>query len=69
MDLSSYFQRTKGFWALAHVFKGLKVLDLNSCFKRNKDFLGFGSCFQRTKGSRSCHLANFESTKPGGIQG
>ena len=30
------FQRTKDFWALAHAFRGLKVLDLSSCFQRTK---------------------------------
>ena len=41
------------FWILAHVFRGLGLLDLGSCFQRTKGFLGFGSCFQRTKGSGS----------------
>ena len=49
-DPSSCFQRTKDFWALAHAFRGPKVLDLGSCFQRTKGFWGFGSCFQRTKG-------------------
>ena len=34
-------------------FRGPKVLDLGSCFQKTKDFLGFGSSFQRTKGSGS----------------
>ena len=33
-DPGSYFQKTKDFWALAHVFRGLKVLDPGSCFQR-----------------------------------
>ena len=57
----SCFQRTKDFWALAHVFRGLKVLDLSSCFQRTKVFwalahvfrgpkvLDPGSCFQRPR--------------------
>ena len=56
---------SEGFRALAHVFRGPKVLDpgscfqrprilyLGSCFQRTKGFLGFGSCFQSTKGSGS----------------
>ena len=45
----SCFQRTKGFVALAHVFRGPKVLDPGSCFQRPR-ILDLGSCFQRTKG-------------------
>ena len=90
-DPGSCFQRTKDFWALTHVFRGSKVLDLGSCFQRPRIFgswlmfsedqgflglwfmfsedqrfrilahvfigprvfLGFGSCFQRIKGSGS----------------
>ena len=33
-DPGSCFQKTKDFWALAHVFKGSKVLDPGSCFQR-----------------------------------
>ena len=33
-DPGSCFQRTKDFWALAHVFRGPKVLDPGSCFQR-----------------------------------
>ena len=60
------FRGPRVFWALAHVFRGQKVLDLGSCFseverfwilaqvsKRTKCFLGFGSCLQRAKGSGS----------------
>ena len=65
LGFGSYFQRTKGFRALAHVFREPKVLDpgscfqrprildLGSCFQRTKGFLGFGLCFQSTKGSES----------------
>ena len=65
LGFSSCFQRTKGsgswlmfsedqrFWILAHVFRDLEFLDLDSCFQRTKCFWGFGSCFQRTKGSES----------------
>ena len=52
LDLGSCFQRTKGFGALAHVFRGPKVPDPGSCFQRPR-ILGLGSCFQRTKGSES----------------
>ena len=63
--LAHVFKRPRIFGALAHVFRGPKVLDLGSCFQkprifgsllmfsRTKGFLGFGSCFQRTKGSGS----------------
>ena len=34
MDLGSCFQWTEGFGALAHVFRGPKVLDPGSCFQR-----------------------------------
>ena len=57
--LGSCFSEDLGFWALAHVFRGPKVLDPGSCFQwmkdfwilahvflRTKGFLGFGSCFQ-----------------------
>ena len=37
-DPSLYFQRTKDFWALAHAFRGPKVLDLGSCFQRPRIF-------------------------------
>ena len=37
-DPGSCFQRTKDFWALAHVFRGPKVLDLGSCFQRPRIF-------------------------------
>ena len=37
-DPSSCFQRTKDFWALAHVFRGPKVLDPGSCFQRPRIF-------------------------------
>ena len=47
------FSEEQRFWILAHVFRGLGFLDLDSCFQRTKGFLGFGSCFQRTKGSGS----------------
>ena len=57
------FSEDQGFFrALAHVFRGPKVLDTSSCFQRPRifwilahvlrgprDFWGFGSCFQRTK--------------------
>ena len=33
-DPGSCFQKTKDFWALAHVFRGSKVLDPASCFQR-----------------------------------
>ena len=70
-DPGSYFQKTKDFWALAHVFRGPKILDpsscfhrprilgLGTCFQRTKGFLGFGSCFQRTKGSGSWLMMTF----------
>ena len=38
MDLVSYFERAKGFWALANVFRGPKVLDPDSCFQRPRIF-------------------------------
>ena len=41
------------FLILAHVFRGLGFLDLSSRFQTTKGFLGFGSCFQRTKVSGS----------------
>ena len=59
------FLEALDFMALAHVFRGPKVLDpgscfqtprilgLGSCFQRTKGFLGFGSCFRTTKGSGS----------------
>ena len=37
-DPGSCFQRTKDFWALAHAFRGPKVLDLGSCFQRPRIF-------------------------------
>ena len=37
-DPGSRFQRTKDFWALAHAFRGPKVLDLGSCFQRPRIF-------------------------------
>ena len=61
MDPDSCFQRTKDFWALAHVFRGPKVLDPSSCFQRPRIFgalthvfrglkvLDLGSCFQRPR--------------------
>ena len=52
MGLGSCFQRTKGFGALAHVFRGPKVLDPGSCFQRPR-ILDLGSCLMRTKGSGS----------------
>ena len=38
MDPDSCFQRTKGFGALAHIFRGPKVLDPGSCFQRPRIF-------------------------------
>ena len=38
MDPGSCFQRTKDFWALAHAFRGPKVLDPGSCFQRPRIF-------------------------------
>ena len=67
LDLGSCFQRTKGFGALAHVFRGPKVPDPGSCFQRPR-ILDLGSCFQRTKGfffgfdSRQCVWAFYPST-------
>ena len=66
--MAHVFRGPRVFWALAHVFRGLKVPDLGSCFykprifglgscfQRTKSFFGFGSCFQRIKdsGSGSC---------------
>ena len=37
-DPGSCFQRTKDFWALAHVFRGPKVLDPGSCSQRPRIF-------------------------------
>ena len=60
------FSKDQGFfWALAHVFRGPKVLYLGLCFQRprifgswlmfsdDQGFWGFDSCFQKTKGSGS----------------
>ena len=38
IDPGSCFQRTKDFWALAHVSGGPKVLDPSSCFQRPRIF-------------------------------
>ena len=38
MDLGLCFQRTKGFGAFAHVFRGPKVLDPSLCFQRLRIF-------------------------------
>ena len=37
-DPGSCFQRTKDFWALAHVLRGSKVLHPGSCFQRPRIF-------------------------------
>ena len=50
------FSKDQRFWILAHVFKGLRVFGLWLMFLENQI-------------SGSCHLANLESTKLGGIQG
>ena len=47
------FSEDQRFWILANVFRGLGFFDLRSRFQRTKGFLGFGSCFQRTKVSGS----------------
>ena len=47
------FSEDQRFWILTHVFRGLRFLDLGSCFQRIKGFLGFDLCFQRTKDSGS----------------
>ena len=47
------FSDDQRFWTLAHVFRGLGFLDLCLRFQKTKDFSGFSSCFQRTKGSGS----------------
>ena len=45
----AYVFKTKDFWALAHVFRGLKVLDLDSCFQRTKDFWALAYVFKGPK--------------------
>ena len=42
----SCFQKTKDFWALAHVFRGSKVLDPGSCFQRPR-ILGLWLMFSK----------------------
>ena len=64
--LAHVFRGPRIFWARAHVFRGPKVLDPGSGFQRHRIFYilahvfrgprvfqGFGSYFQRTKGSGS----------------
>ena len=51
-DPDSCFQRTKDFWALAHVFRRPKVLDLGSCFQRPRIF-GSWLMFSKDQGSGS----------------
>ena len=48
-DPSSCFQKTKDFWALAHV-RGSKVLDPGSCFQRPRIF-GSWLMFSEDQGS------------------
>ena len=48
-DLGSCFQRTKDFWDLDHVFKGLKVLDPGSCFQRPRIFGSLAHVFRGPK--------------------
>ena len=64
-DSSHVFQRTKRsgswlmfledegifffFWALTHVFREPKVLDLGSCFQKTKDFWALAHVFKEPK--------------------
>ena len=48
-DPGSCFQRTKDFWALAHVFRGPKVLDPGSCFQRPRIFGSLAHVFRGPK--------------------
>ena len=37
------------FWALTHVFREPKVLDLGSCFQKTKDFWALAHVFKEPK--------------------
>ena len=45
LDLGSCFQRTKGFGALAHVFRGPGVFSVLAHVFRGPNVLDPGSCF------------------------
>ena len=61
LDLGSCFQRTKVFVSKFMSLEDPGFSELGTSFQRTKGFLGFGSCFQNTKGSGSWLL--FSETK------
>ena len=61
-DPGSCFRRTKDFWALAHVFRGPKVLDLGSCFQRPRIF-GSWLMFSKDQGFFGALVHVFRGSK------
>ena len=49
LDFGSCFQRTKGFWILAHVFRGPRIFELWLMFSKDQRFWILAHVFRRLR--------------------